>query len=122
AQGPRATGDGLPRARESPSSATAPCARGNYHSHSAGAGCPTPACPTQAAARVGRADERLLPQTLVSSAAPWQSRHSSSEASWAGETLGLHAFVIGPPAAFRHDPVDDLVGVSDVAGLAMDAV
>ena len=34
----------------------------------------------------------------------------------------LHAFVVGATAAFGDDPVDDLVGVGDVAGLAVDAI
>jgi hypothetical protein len=34
----------------------------------------------------------------------------------------LHAFVVGAAAAFRNDPVDDLVGVGYVAGFAVDAI
>ena len=34
----------------------------------------------------------------------------------------LHAFVIRTAPAFRHDPVNDLVGIGDVAGLAMNAI
>ncbi len=34
----------------------------------------------------------------------------------------LHAFVVGAAATFGDDPVDDLVGVGDVAGFAVDAV
>jgi hypothetical protein len=34
----------------------------------------------------------------------------------------LHAFVVGAAAAFGDYPIDDLVGVGDVAGFAMDAV
>src|SRR3984957_8181464 len=33
-----------------------------------------------------------------------------------------HAFVVGAASAFGRDPVDDLVGVGDVAGFAMDAI
>src|ERR1700679_2432518 len=33
-----------------------------------------------------------------------------------------HAFVVGATAALGGDPVDDLVGVGDVAGFAVDAV
>src|SRR5262249_45801732 len=36
--------------------------------------------------------------------------------------FGSHALVIGPSAALGNDPVDDLVGIGDVAGLAMHAV
>ena len=35
---------------------------------------------------------------------------------------GLHAFVVGAAAAFGRNPVDDLIGVGDVAGFAVDAV
>jgi hypothetical protein len=35
---------------------------------------------------------------------------------------GLHAFVVGAAAAFGDDPVDDLIGVGDVAGFAVDTV
>jgi hypothetical protein len=38
------------------------------------------------------------------------------------ETNELHAVVIGPAPAFRRDPGDDLVGIHDVAGLAVYAV
>jgi hypothetical protein len=34
----------------------------------------------------------------------------------------LHAFVVGTAATFGNDPVDDLVGVGDVAGFAVDAI
>jgi hypothetical protein len=34
----------------------------------------------------------------------------------------LHAFVVGAAAAFGDNPIDDLVGVGDVAGFAVDAV
>src|SRR5271156_4766929 len=34
----------------------------------------------------------------------------------------LHAFVVGAAATFGDDPIDDLVGVGNVAGFAMDAV
>ena len=34
----------------------------------------------------------------------------------------LHAFVVGAATAFGDDPVDDLVGIGDVAGLAVDAI
>src|SRR5712692_5659133 len=33
-----------------------------------------------------------------------------------------HSFVVGTAAAFGNDPVDDLIGIGDVAGLAVDAV
>ena len=39
-----------------------------------------------------------------------------------GKQTELHAFVVGAAAAFGDDPVDDLVGVGDVAGFAVDAV
>ena len=35
---------------------------------------------------------------------------------------GSQQFVAGSTAAFRCDPVDDLIGIHDVAGLAMNAV
>ena len=35
---------------------------------------------------------------------------------------GLHPFVVGASAAFGDDPIDDLVGISDVARLAMNAI
>src|ERR1700722_587856 len=38
------------------------------------------------------------------------------------EVSWLHAFVVGAAAALGGDPVDDLVGVGDVAGFAVDAV
>ncbi len=34
----------------------------------------------------------------------------------------LHSFVVGAAAPFRDNPVDDLVGVGDVAGFAVHAV
>ena len=34
----------------------------------------------------------------------------------------LHAFVVGATAAFGDDPIDNLVGVGDVAGFAVHAV
>ena len=39
-----------------------------------------------------------------------------------GQGTPLHAVVLRPSAAFRRHPVDDLVGVHDVAGLAVHAV
>src|SRR5882762_6692515 len=33
-----------------------------------------------------------------------------------------HAFVVGPSAAFRNDPLYDLVGIGDVASLAVHAI
>jgi len=38
------------------------------------------------------------------------------------DPTGSHAVVVRPPAAFGRDPGDDLVGVGDVAGFAVDAV
>ena|SRR5437660_27054 len=38
------------------------------------------------------------------------------------EVEDLHALVIRPAAAFGGYPVDDLIGIHDVAGLAVDAV
>src|SRR6188508_2189840 len=35
---------------------------------------------------------------------------------------GLHALVLWTTAAFGRDPVDDLIRIHDVAGLAVDAV
>src|SRR5271157_6227250 len=34
----------------------------------------------------------------------------------------LHAFVIWPAATFWHGPINDLVGIGDVARLAMNAI
>ena len=34
----------------------------------------------------------------------------------------LHPIVIGPAAALRRNPGDDLVGIGDIAGFAVDAV
>ena len=34
----------------------------------------------------------------------------------------LHAFVVGPATAFGDHPIDDLVGIRDVAGFAVNAV
>jgi len=33
-----------------------------------------------------------------------------------------HAFVVGPAAAFRNNPVYDLVGIGDIASLAVHAI
>ena len=39
-----------------------------------------------------------------------------------GRQNNLHAFVVGAAAAFGDDPIDNLVGIGDVAGFAVDAV
>ena len=39
-----------------------------------------------------------------------------------GEQPRLHAFVVGAAAAFGDNPIDDLVGIGNVAGFAVDAV
>jgi hypothetical protein len=40
----------------------------------------------------------------------------------AGWRVDLHTFVVGASAALGNDPVDDLVGIGDIAGLTVDAV
>ncbi len=39
-----------------------------------------------------------------------------------GRQNNLHAFVVGTTAAFGDDPIDNLVGIGDVAGFAVDTV
>jgi len=46
----------------------------------------------------------------------------SGAAQISGEAFSLHAVVIRPASAFRGHPGDDLVGILNVAGLAMHAV
>src|SRR5579883_2023588 len=62
----------------------------------------------------------------VCSPTSWPTKPSGVNGDHAGSALltaeCLHTFVVWPPAAFGHDPVNDLVGIGDVARFAVHAI